>query len=126
MPRPLNPGWKPITMKLSEDVIEALRDAAHERNTYMGRIANEILQPALGIDSKEDCCELFQRCDAAIKTHWVTVGKFQKALTALSGERFPPSVYWKWQKFGNIPPAVQPWIRTLLNVVDNLPQAAKP
>lgn len=43
MPRPANPGWRPRTVTLSNEVIEAVWVKAAREGTTPGRVINEIL-----------------------------------------------------------------------------------
>lgn len=47
MPRPANPGWRPKTIKLSAEVIEAVWVKAAREGKTPGRLINDILARAL-------------------------------------------------------------------------------
>lgn len=123
MARPKSPGWKPVTMMLSADVIEGLREKAHEQRTTMGKVANQLLQPALGIKTTEDHSELFKRLDRAIRHHWGSRGNFDDLLKTLDGAPFDRALYGKWKVDGSIPPAFLPMVLMVLTVVESFPAA---
>ena len=93
MGRPSNPGWKPVTMKLPDDVVEQLRQRAHEQGTTIGKVASQAIKVGLGMEAAEDHHELLARLEKARRRFWGTERAFVGAISSIAGESLPSTSF---------------------------------
>jgi hypothetical protein len=123
------PGWSPVTMTLTNEVIEELESRRDARHKSIGKVADAALRHVF-FDAPEppiDQEEMFRQIDQCIAVHWHgNKAGFFDALSSLMGTRF---VHWdlaQWKRSGRVPAPIVPWIETLLTITDNLPKPPTP